>query len=89
MPAHAYTYSWEGNPHWSRAYVGAEELYDYFKSRAEAYGVAEFVRLNSHVREAVWNEAGGVWKLQVENLIDGTRLSDEAEVLINAAGFLK
>ncbi|OQV00815.1 hypothetical protein CLAIMM_06263 [Cladophialophora immunda] len=88
VPAHAYTFSWEGNPRWSRAYVGALELYQYFKGRAEAYGVDRFVKLNSLVKEAVWSESKGKWKLQIEDLTSGTTFSDEAEVLINAAGFL-
>jgi cation diffusion facilitator CzcD-associated flavoprotein CzcO len=89
VPAHSYTFSWEGNPGWSRAYVGALELYDYFKGRAHAYGVEEFVKLRSQVTEAVWNERDGRWKLQIEDLTSGTTFSDEADVLINATGFLK
>ncbi|OAL18641.1 hypothetical protein AYO22_10460 [Fonsecaea multimorphosa] len=88
VPAHAYTFSWEGNPQWSRAYVGSLELYEYFKGRAVAYGVDKFVRLNSLVKEAVWNEISGKWELKIEDLVLGTTFSDEAEVLINAAGFL-
>ncbi|OAG37610.1 hypothetical protein AYO21_08218 [Fonsecaea monophora] len=88
VPAHAYTFSWEGNPRWSRAYVGSPELYEYFKGRAVAYGVDKFVKLNSRVKEAVWNESEGKWKVQIEDVTSGTTFSDEAEVLINAAGFL-
>ncbi|OAP58400.1 hypothetical protein AYL99_07490 [Fonsecaea erecta] len=88
VPAHAYTFSWEGNPRWSRAYVGSSELYEYYKGRAVAYGVNKFVKLNSRVKEAVWNESTGKWKVQIEDLTSGSTFSDEAEVLINAAGFL-
>lgn len=89
MPAHSYVFSWEGNPNWSRAYVGAVELYEYYKGRADAYGVAEFARLSHKVKSARWNEDIGRWVLEVEDLQTGNVFQDQAEVFINAAGFLK
>ncbi|KAL4807424.1 hypothetical protein BDV18DRAFT_168298 [Aspergillus unguis] len=88
VPAHAYTYSWEGNPFWSRAYVGAEELFEYFKGRAEAYGVPNFVRLRHRVVGAFWDSESGKWRIEVEDLARGVRFTDEAEILIDASGFL-
>ncbi|OAL56021.1 FAD/NAD(P)-binding domain-containing protein [Pyrenochaeta sp. DS3sAY3a] len=88
VPAHAYTYSWEGNPNWSKAYVGAVELFDYFKSRAVAYGVEDFVHLNHLVEQAIWKEDEGLWELQVLDQARNIRFITSAECLINAAGFL-
>ncbi|KIW79462.1 hypothetical protein Z517_06074 [Fonsecaea pedrosoi CBS 271.37] len=81
VPAHAYTYSWEGNPHWSRAYVGAEELYKYYEGRTEVYGVAESVRLNQHVTKAQWDGESGRWTPTINKEQDGTTLTDEAEII--------
>lgn len=89
VPAHGYTYSWEGNPKWSRAYVGAVELYEYFKGRAEAYGVYDYVKLEHAVRSAEWDDVSGEWVVKVEDLKSKTIFEDRATVLINAAGFLK
>lgn len=88
VPAHSYTFSWEGNPRWSKAYVGAEELFDYFKGRAIAYGVHDHLHLQHRVTSANWNEETGKWKIKVEDLSTGATKTDEAEILINAAGFL-
>ncbi|KAH7070775.1 hypothetical protein BKA63DRAFT_579477 [Paraphoma chrysanthemicola] len=88
IPAHNYTYSWEGNPNWSRMYVEAEEIFDYYKGRAQTYGVFEYVKLGHKVHEAVWNDTKGKWVLQVEDLATRQMIKDEAEVLINAGGFL-
>ncbi|KAH7082480.1 hypothetical protein FB567DRAFT_551421 [Paraphoma chrysanthemicola] len=88
IPAHNYTYSWEGNPNWSRMYVEAEEIFDYYKDRAQTYGVFEYVKLEHKVHEAVWNDAKGKWVLRVEDLATGQMIEDEAEVLINAGGFV-
>ncbi|CAK7217886.1 hypothetical protein SCUCBS95973_003299 [Sporothrix curviconia] len=57
VPSHTYTYSWEGNPYWSRAYVGSDELYEYFEGRAKAYGVYDYVKLQ-HKAEVVINATG-------------------------------
>lgn len=89
VPAHAYSYSWEGNPNWSHAYVGSIELFDYFKGRALAYGVHDHLHLEHEVEHAEWNPARGQWDIRVRNLKDGKSFVDQAEVLINAAGFLK
>ncbi|KAK1761804.1 hypothetical protein QBC33DRAFT_582134 [Phialemonium atrogriseum] len=88
VPAHAYTFSWEGNPRWSKAYVGAEELFDYFKGRAKAYGVFDFVQLEHRVIGATWNGKAGQWEIEVEDLKTGKTFVDKAEVFINACGFL-
>ncbi|KIV96493.1 hypothetical protein PV10_00355 [Exophiala mesophila] len=88
VPAHAYTFSWEGNPNWSRAYVGSVELYEYFKGRAGAYGVDEFVRLGHRVTAAAWDDRRGKWVVSLDDTRDGRRLEDEADILVNAAGFL-
>jgi cation diffusion facilitator CzcD-associated flavoprotein CzcO len=69
--------------------VGAVELFDYFKGRAKANGVDNFVRLNHRVKAAVWNDSAGVWEVEVEDSASGSVFTDRAEVLINAAGFLK
>lgn len=89
VPAHCYTFSWEGNPNWSKAYVGALELFEYFKDRAIEYGVYNFVHFNHRVNSATWNKGAGKWVVQIENLVSGNTITDEAEVLISAVGFLK
>jgi cation diffusion facilitator CzcD-associated flavoprotein CzcO len=89
VPAHAYGFSWEGNPRWSQAYVTALELFDYFKGRAKEYGVFDYVHLSHRVTKCEWNEKQGKWEVEVEDLEAGRMLTDEAEVVVNATGFLK
>ncbi|KAM0251715.1 hypothetical protein ACHAQJ_008036 [Trichoderma viride] len=85
IPAHAYTYSWEGNPSWSKPYVGAEEIFEYFKGRAQEYGVFEHVHFNHRVVEAKWNSSLGQWHLKIVNS-NAKIIEDKCEVLINASG---
>lgn len=89
VPSHGYTYPWEGNPNWSRAYVGSEEIFDYFKGLAVSYGVFDHTFLNHEVVGATWDTEAGKWIVQIHNKDTGGTISDEAEILINAGGFLK
>ncbi|CAK7207280.1 hypothetical protein SEUCBS139899_010090 [Sporothrix eucalyptigena] len=88
VPSHTYTYSWEGNPYWSRAYVGSEELLGYFTGRAKAYGVYDFVKLQHRVRSVVWNDTTAQYDVTVDDMAKRVTLTDKAEVVINATGFL-
>ena len=89
VPSHTYTFSWEGNPYFSRVYAGSKELYDYFVGRAEAYGVYDYLRLQHQVTAARWNEATGQYKLTINDLVSAITITDKADVVINAAGILK
>jgi len=67
----------------------AVELFDFFKGRAKAYGVYDFVRLEHQVIGATWETNQGQWQVEVKNTATGEIFMDRAEVLINAGGFLK
>ncbi|RDW76107.1 hypothetical protein BP5796_06928 [Coleophoma crateriformis] len=86
--SHIYAYSWESNPKWSRAYVESPEIWEYFEGRSIAYGVDEFLKLSHKVVGATWQAEKGKWKVGVENTVNGETFFDEAEVLINAGGYL-
>jgi cation diffusion facilitator CzcD-associated flavoprotein CzcO len=69
--------------------VGSEELLDYFKGRAKAYGMWEFLRLQHQVVGAKWDNEAGQWEVEVEDIMGGRKFTDKAEILLNATGFLK
>jgi cation diffusion facilitator CzcD-associated flavoprotein CzcO len=64
-------------------------LFHYYKGRAEKYGVSEFVRLNHRVTSAIWDDGKGKWIIDIKDLISDATTKDEADILINGAGFLK
>ncbi|VUC29175.1 unnamed protein product, partial [Clonostachys rosea] len=88
VPSHTYTFSWDGNPYFSRVYAGSKELYDYFADRAEVYGVPEYLHLQHQVTEARWNETTGQYELIIKDISTGNTIHDKAEVVINASGVL-
>ncbi|WP_120969052.1 NAD(P)/FAD-dependent oxidoreductase [Comamonas sp. lk] len=61
VPSHAYTYSFEPNPEWSRVLPPGAEIQQYFEAVFEKYGLAESVRFNSEISSAQW--LGEAWQL--------------------------
>jgi cation diffusion facilitator CzcD-associated flavoprotein CzcO len=83
IPSHLYSFSFERNPDWSRMYSGRDEIQRYLKACSEKYGLAPYIRLNTRMRKAAWDEAAALWRV---TLADGTTL--RALVLVSAVGAL-
>ena len=81
VPSHAYTYSFEPNPEWSRVLPPGGEIQQYFQMVYEKYGIADFVRFNTEITQAQWQ--GDAWSLgdQHGNLFQG-------RVVVAATGVL-
>ncbi|KAM0230329.1 hypothetical protein ACHAPO_009324 [Fusarium lateritium] len=82
----AYVFPFEGNPDWSRFYVGQEEIQDYIQRTAKKYNLTKYVQLNTIMKETIWDEEVGKWKIKIEQ--GGEIKEDEADFVINASGFL-
>lgn len=57
------------------------------KKTAEKYDLYKHVKLATSVKEAVWDESSGKWKLKIE--YEGQTREDEADFLINCCGWMK
>ncbi|KAK3650533.1 hypothetical protein LTR56_006238 [Elasticomyces elasticus] len=86
VPAHVYTYSFEPNPDWSSFYANAAEIRKYFEDFAERHDLMPFVKLNTRVISAVWDEKKGIYNVEVES--NGQRTNDWCHVFVNGTGFL-
>jgi cation diffusion facilitator CzcD-associated flavoprotein CzcO len=84
VPSHLYSFSFEPNPTWSRAFSGQAEILAYLKHCARKYGVDRYVRCNARVSAARFDETRQVWHVELE--ADGTRETIEADVVIAASG---
>ncbi|EYB27148.1 hypothetical protein FG05_12594 [Fusarium graminearum] len=85
IPAHSYTFSWEGNPKWSRFYVEAPEILQYLKDCVSKWGCMEFIKLRHRVIAAKWDESSHKWNVQIEGP-DGETFTDICDVVISATG---
>ncbi|KAF1917270.1 flavin-binding monooxygenase-like protein [Ampelomyces quisqualis] len=61
-----YSYSFEQNPYWSREYPGQEEILDYLRNVAQKYGLYKYIRFNTSVEEAHWDDENRRWKIDVK-----------------------
>src|SRR5580692_6668794 len=65
IPAQAYQFSFELNPHWSRVFAPGAEVRAYIDHCADAYAVRGHVRLNREVTGREWDEDSQLWRLTV------------------------
>jgi cation diffusion facilitator CzcD-associated flavoprotein CzcO len=83
VPSHLYSYSFEPNPDWSRAFSEQPEILRYLEGVVRKHGVLERVRFDTEVLSAEYDETRSLWKVTVSG---GDTL--EAEVLVSAVGQL-
>lgn len=58
------------------------------KDVALKYDLEKYIKFNTKVKSATWDEDEGLWKLELV-APDGSRFLDYCTILINASGVLK
>ncbi|EED68189.1 NAD(P)/FAD-dependent oxidoreductase [Comamonas testosteroni] len=81
VPSHAYTYSFEPNPEWSRVLPPGAEIQQYFEGVFLKYGIVDFSQFDTEVTRAEWT--GEAWTLQ-----DQHGKQYQAKVVVAATGVL-
>lgn len=81
--SHLYSFSFEPNPDWSRAFSGWKEILDYIKSMTDRHGLRSHIEFNKTVNSAVFDEDSGLWTVKTT---DGSRYV--ARAVVSAAGGL-
>ena len=81
VPSHAYTYSFEPNPEWSRVLPPGPEVQQYFESVFAKYALSDHVRFDTEIVAAHWQ--GNHWRLT-----DRAGQCHAARVVIAATGVL-
>lgn len=82
VPSVLYSLSFEQNADWSRKFPSQEELYAYLKRVAEKYDLLPRIRFEHEVREAAYDPASGLWRLET------SQGAYRARTLISATGGL-
>ncbi|PKX99987.1 FAD/NAD(P)-binding domain-containing protein [Aspergillus campestris IBT 28561] len=88
-----YSLSFEQKADWSREYPGQEELLDYLIHVAQKYRLYRYIRFNSAVDAARWDEDSHTWRVQVSvgGAKDGQFVSSyelTSDFLVSAVGQL-
>ncbi|KXS15379.1 FAD/NAD(P)-binding domain-containing protein [Gonapodya prolifera JEL478] len=63
VAAHAYSLSFELNPEWSCEFPPRTEIKSYMEHVFDKYNVGKYVRFNTEILSARWNEQDGLWEL--------------------------
>ncbi|MGA6167047.1 flavin-containing monooxygenase [Amycolatopsis magusensis] len=83
IQSHMYSFSFEQNPSWSRAFSPQPEIWDYLRGFARKYDLYRYVRFGQEMTGARWDEAEQRWHVS-------TRTGDEfvARFLVAGVGAL-
>ncbi|MGH3515830.1 MAG: flavin-containing monooxygenase [Haloechinothrix sp.] len=61
IQSHMYSFSYEQNPDWTRAFSGQPEIFDYLKGVADSYDLRSYIRFGVEISGSTWDEAEGAW----------------------------
>jgi cyclohexanone monooxygenase len=76
-----YSFTFEPNPNWSRAYAAQPEILEYMQMVATKYGLEPHAKFNTKVTAAHWDDSTSVWHLSTD-----TGEQFDADVVIAAQG---
>ncbi|EZF32545.1 hypothetical protein H101_03860 [Trichophyton interdigitale H6] len=88
VPSHVYSYSFDLNPEWSMKYALQPEILAYFNSVVDKHNVAPYIRYNSVVQSARFEEKTGTWRVTVKDLKTNIIRHRRCKILISAVGAL-
>jgi cation diffusion facilitator CzcD-associated flavoprotein CzcO len=89
IPSHAYQYSWNPNPSWSRLYAEAPEILEYLKSTVTKFGLRRYIEFNRRCIGATWDETTSEWTVTLRR--SGTHddeINVKCDVFVIAVGRL-
>src|SRR5215204_4263052 len=61
IPSHMYSFSFEPKADWRHMWSFQPEIFDYLKGVTDKYGLRRYVRFNSHVERAHWDDDERSW----------------------------
>ncbi|VTT82025.1 unnamed protein product [Fusarium fujikuroi] len=89
IPSHAYQYSWNPNPRWSRLYAEASEILDYLKATVTKFNLRQYIQFNTTCTGASWDERHSEWHVTLQKSgIPEKEIRLKCDVFILATGRL-
>jgi cation diffusion facilitator CzcD-associated flavoprotein CzcO len=67
IPSHMYSFSFEQNAGWSRAYSQQPEIWAYMRKVAEKYDLRRFIRFGQEMTGARWDDEEGRWHVTAKS----------------------
>lgn len=88
-PSASYQFAWRPNPDWSRYYSSSKEIWQYMKGIVMDEGLDKYIRLNSRVSKATWDETKSRWILVISKMDGSGQWEEECDIFLNGTGFVK
>ncbi|OAG37828.1 hypothetical protein AYO21_07934 [Fonsecaea monophora] len=88
VPSAAYQFSFESNTQWSEYYCTGGEIQQYVKRTAHKYGAYKYIKFNTELIGATWDEDEGKWHVSLRDVETGKSFEDSCHFLITATGIL-
>jgi cation diffusion facilitator CzcD-associated flavoprotein CzcO len=67
VPSHLYSFSFEPNPDWSRAFSPQPEIQRYLRHCAEKHGVLAKIRFGTEIAGASFDASAGLWRIRTSS----------------------
>ncbi len=83
VESHLYSYSFELNPDWTRAFSPQLEIWQYLEHCADKYDVRNHIQFERGIVSAEWSDDSGTWHLQ-----DSLNVMHETQFIASATGGL-
>lgn len=64
VPSHLYSFSFEPNPDWSRAFSPQAEIQRYLRHCAEKYGLLPKIHFGTEIAGASFDASAGLWRIR-------------------------
>jgi cation diffusion facilitator CzcD-associated flavoprotein CzcO len=64
VPIHIYTLPWAPKHDWTRFMASGHEIIQYIRDVSREFQLDRWIKFNSSVEEALWDEDAGKWKLR-------------------------
>jgi cyclohexanone monooxygenase len=77
IPSHMYSFSFEGNPDWSRDFATQPEILAYLRRCAEKYGVRSRIQFGTQMVGLAYDEDACLWSVQLAKASEVRRFMQE------------
>jgi cation diffusion facilitator CzcD-associated flavoprotein CzcO len=83
VPSHLYSFSFEPNPNWTKAFAPQKEIFKYLQYCAKKHKLYDHIRFNTPIQRAQFIEPEGIWHIYTAQ---GKRI--RARAIVAATGAL-
>lgn len=86
VDSHLYSFSFNLNPDWSKRFAEQEEILQYLNNTVDKYKIRPHVVNKVEVVAASWQDDRNLWRVDLHDLTNGRKFTQEAEILVSCVG---